>query len=396
MIAAPVRLRRHRSPASPARPIVVLETRVVCGAGGGPDKTILNSPRHLWSAGYHTVCAYMHPPGDVGFETLREKASALEAPLLSVPDRGPWDWRVVTRLLEICRRERVNIWHGHDYKSNALGLLLRRFWPMRLVTTVHGWVKQTRRTPLYYRVDEMCLPRYEAVVCVSEDLRDRCLARGVDPSRCLLIENGIDTEDFSRRTDIASAKQRFGVPPGRLVVGAVGRLSAEKGFDRLIRAAERLIRAGHEMEVWIVGEGDAAPMLTGLANQLGIGDRVRLLGYQSDPRPVYEAMDLFALSSLREGLPNVVLEALAMEVPVVATRVAGVPRLIRDGETGVLVEPGSIDDLAAGLVRLLGDVDSRDRMAAAGRQFVTEHYSFAVRMQKIRAIYDRLLATESR
>src|SRR5437016_3260939 len=77
---------------------VVLEARVACGTGGGPEKTILNSPRFLWSAGYTTLCAYMHPPGDRGFDELRQKAAACHAPLLSVPDRGPWDWRVVTRL----------------------------------------------------------------------------------------------------------------------------------------------------------------------------------------------------------------------------------------------------------------------------------------------------------
>ena len=117
---------------------VVLETRVVNGTGGGPDKTILNTPRFLAGTGYPTLCAYMHPPGDPGFETLRKKAEQWQAPLFSIPDRGFWDWRVIGKLLEVCRRERVAIWHGHDYKSNALGLLLRRFWPMRLVTTVHG------------------------------------------------------------------------------------------------------------------------------------------------------------------------------------------------------------------------------------------------------------------
>jgi glycosyltransferase involved in cell wall biosynthesis len=370
---------------------VVLETRVVCGAGGGPDKTILNSPRHLWSAGYRTVCAYMHPPGDPGFEELRRKAATLQAPLLSVPDRGPWDWRVVTQLLAVCRRERVRIWHGHDYKSNALGLLLRRFWPMRLVTTVHGWVKQTRRTPLYYRVDELCLPRYESVICVSADLRDRCVARGVSPDRCLLIENAIDTDDFARRTDGADARRRAGVPSGRMVVGAVGRLSAEKGFDLLIHAIHRLIRTGHDLELWIAGEGDVGPQLQALARQLGVADRVRLLGYQSDLRPLYEAMDVFALSSVREGLPNVVLEAMALGTPVLATRIAGVPRLVRDGETGVLVEPGSVDELTAGLTRLLDDPDLRARLAAAGRRTVETGYSFLARMRAIRAIYDGLL-----
>ena len=119
---------------------VVLDVRVVTGTGGGPDKTILNAPRFLAASGYHNICAYMHPPNDPGFERLRERANALEAPLVSIPDRGPFDLKVATELLALCRRERVAIWHGHDYKSNLLGLLLRPFWPMRLVSTVHGWV----------------------------------------------------------------------------------------------------------------------------------------------------------------------------------------------------------------------------------------------------------------
>src|SRR5262249_14967913 len=159
----------------------VLHTRVTNGSGGGPDKTILNSPRFL-TASYRLLCAYMHPPGDRGFDKLRTKAALWRAPLLSVPDRGPWDWQVATELLRIGRKEQVSIWHGHDYKSNALGLLLRRFWPMHLITTVHGWgVEDTRRAPLYYRIDRLCLPRYDRVICVSEDLRDQCLSCGVPP-----------------------------------------------------------------------------------------------------------------------------------------------------------------------------------------------------------------------
>src|SRR5215472_10603359 len=107
----------RRSEQHLARGRVVLDVRVVSGCGGGPDKTILNSPRFLTAAGYRMLCAYMHPPGDPGFEQLRQKAVTAQAPLVSVADRGPWDWRVVWQLLRICRRERVEIWHGHDYKS---------------------------------------------------------------------------------------------------------------------------------------------------------------------------------------------------------------------------------------------------------------------------------------
>jgi glycosyltransferase involved in cell wall biosynthesis len=247
---------------------VVLDTRVVTGAGGGPDKTILNSPRFLSGAGYRNLCAYMHPPGDDGFERLRAKAEALQAPLLSVHDRGPWDWSVIAQLLRICRRERVRIWHGHDYKSNALGLLLRWFWPMRLVTTVHGWVKETRRTPVYYKIDEFCLPYYESVICVSQDLRHRCLACGVPPERCVLIENGIDTARYARSVPAEEAKRRLGIPPGRRVLGAVGRLSPEKGFDFLIRSAHELLQTGLDLQLLIAGDGDDRGRLQALAGEL--------------------------------------------------------------------------------------------------------------------------------
>jgi hypothetical protein len=121
---------------------------------------------------------------------------------------------VVPQLLGVCRRERVTIWHGHDYKSNALGLLLRRFWRMRLVTTVHGWVHFTRRTPVYYWIDRRCLPLYECVICASDDLRQRSLECGVAPERCVLIENAIDTTEYSRGLTVEEAEARLGISPG--------------------------------------------------------------------------------------------------------------------------------------------------------------------------------------
>src|SRR5262249_34526895 len=105
----------------------------------------------------------------------------------------------------------------------------------------------------------------------------------------------------------------------------------------------------------------------------------------------YQALDVFALSSVREGLPNVVLEAMALEVPVVATRIAGLPHLIRDGNNGLLVAPGRVDELAQALRRLLGDAELRGQFAEKGRRLVEERYSFATRMQKIGSLYDSLL-----
>src|SRR5262249_9818316 len=152
-----------------------------------------------------------------------------------------------------------------------------------------------------------------------------------------------------------SARARLGLEPNRFVVGAVGRLSAEKGFDLLIRAVGRLLKGGADVQLIIVGDGEERPRLEALITELGLVDRVLMLGYRPDVSELYQAMDVYALSSLSEGLPNVLLEAMALEVPIVATRIAGVPRLVRDEVTGLLVEPGSVDALTHGLDRLLAD-----------------------------------------
>jgi glycosyltransferase involved in cell wall biosynthesis len=373
---------------------VVFDTRVVTGSGGGPDKTILNSPRHLAGLGYRMLCGYLHPPGDPGFADLRTKADRYQAPLISIPDRGPWDWRVLSELLAVCKRERVAIWHGHDYKTNVLGLILKRVWPMRLVTTVHGWVHHTARTPLYYKIDRLCLPRYERVICVSADLFDECVANHVRPEACVLLENAIDTEEYARRLLVAEAKARLGFPAECFLLGGVGRLEAEKAFDHLLRATRGLVDRGIDARAVIVGEGSDRGRLEALVAEFGLGNRVSLPGWRTDVRDYFEAMDLFVLSSLREGLPNVLLEAMAQEVPCVATRIAGIPRLIQDGRNGRLVPPDDPAALTAAVVELARDQDRRDEFRKAGRRTIETRYSFPVRMKRLAAIYDELLARE--
>jgi glycosyltransferase involved in cell wall biosynthesis len=379
-------------PGVPSGAPVVLDARVVTGAGGGPEQTILTSPRHLGPLGYRMLCACMYTPGDPGVETIRQRAGRYGAPLVEVPDRGAWDWRVIAQLLAVCKRERVAIWHGHDYKTNALGLLLNRSRPMRLVTTVHGWVEQTPRTPPEHTPDRLCLPRYERVICVSDDLLGACLACGVPAENCVVIENAIDAAEYTRRQSVAEAKAALGLPPDGLVVGAVGRLAEERSFAALVRSAHALTARGLDVRLVIVGEGDARTDLERLADDLGVRDRLLLPGWQADVRGYFEAMDVFALSGRREGLPNVLLEAMALEVPVVAARMNGVSRLVQDGRNGFLVEPGDPNGLTTALLGLLTNPGLRDLFRTAGRRTVETRYAFRTRTQRLKRVYDELLA----
>lgn len=381
------------SQATTAELPMVLHARVITGEGGGPEKTILNSPRFLPELGYTAACAYLHPPGDAGFEIIRQRARQWSASLIEIEDRGALDFSVLRKLRTVCREQNVAVWHGHDYKSNLIGLLLRRSWPMKLVTTVHGWVKHTWRTPLYYAIDRLCLRWYDRVICVSDDLRDASIAAGARRDKCLLIENAIDTTQFRRKQSVIEAKRRLGFATDRKLIGAVGRLSPEKGFDVLIESVAQLRREGCEVDLAIAGEGDDRARLTALIATLGLEQHVRLLGYRSDTIALYEALDVFALSSYREGLPNVVLEAMALETPVVATSIAGVPKLVTAGHDGLLVPPGDASALAAALREVLSDDALHRRLTIAGRSTVEERFSFHRRMRKVAQVYDEVLAT---
>jgi len=369
---------------------MVLHARVVTETGGGPDKTILNSPRFLEGTNYRAECAYLYPPNDPGFAALQKLAETSGAKLHGIEDRGPLDWRVVRDLAKLCRSLKVKIWHGHDYKTNALGLLLRRFHRMHLVTTVHGWVKHTSRTPLYYWIDRKTLPLYDKVVCVSADLEEQCLLAGVKRDRCHLIENAIDTTQARRTLTREEAKVASGYDPAIPLIGAVGRLSEEKGFDLLIEAVGRLHAMGNPVHLAIVGEGDQRQALeTQIAAQTH-PDRFHLVGFRGTLGTFYQALDVFALSSRREGLPNVLLEAMAYEAPVVATAVAGIPRLITDGMTGCLIAPNDVPQLQEALARVLAEGSLQRSFSQAARQTIVTRYDFAVRMQKMRSVYDEL------
>ena len=384
-------------PQPPAGRTVVLNVRVVTGSGGGPETTILASAVHFDATDYWMAAAYMHRPDDRGFVALQQRAAARNCELIAIPDRGVADLRVLRQLLALCRHLRVGIWHGHDYKSNLIGLLLRPRHRMTLLSTAHGWVTQTRRTPIYYAVDRWCLRHYDHVISVSADLYAQVSGLGIAPARHTLIHNGVDEQRFCRRQGPGPARLRSqcGVSPTRRVIGAVGRLSDEKRFEDLIRAVHALRRGGYDAALWIAGEGPARMPLETLIGELGMNQHVRLFGQVEDPLEFYEAIDLFALSSVREGLPNALLEAMSMTLPVVATAIGGVPTVVRDEENGLLYAAGNVDSLTLALQRLLDDASLRERLAASARQTIEQRFTFHARMAAELAVYDRLRARPS-
>jgi glycosyltransferase involved in cell wall biosynthesis len=315
--------------------------------------------------------------------------------LVDIPERHGFDSRTLRRLAAEVREFRPDILHAHDYKTNLLAVLLGRWFGVRVMTTLHGYGFGGGRLAAYYQLDRWTLRAMDHVVAVSEGLFQRLIDWRVPAERRSLVFNGIDTDQFARRQSVRQAREKMGWSPDRFLIGAVGRLTAVKGFDLLIQAADQLLGRGLDLELVIVGDGEERVRLQELIGRLGRTDRIHLLGHQSEVQGIFEALDVFALSSLSEGLPNVLLEALALEVPVAATGVGAVPRVIAHEGNGLLLEPGSVGALAEALARLLNDPDLRRRLGQAGRAAVQGQFSFAARMEKIRAIYDRILNTRA-
>jgi glycosyltransferase involved in cell wall biosynthesis len=370
---------------------MVLHARVVAGSGGGPDKTILRSARYAQAHGLRMGAVYLHPRGDGGVNVLRRRAAEQQCPFWSVAEAGPLDLRVLRPLLQLCREQHVTVWHGHDYKSNLLGLLLRPLWPMRLVTTAHGWTDETWRTRAYRRLDLWAMRRYEKVIVVSPLLARQCLNAGVEAGRLHHVSNAIDVIEYRRERSVDEARQRLGIAPARLAIGVIGRLSVEKGVDRALHCLAALYRRYPHVELHVVGDGPRHAALEALARKLHISPAVRFWGWQAEPRRFYEAMDMLLLPSHTEGAPNAVLEAMAMGVPVAATDVGAVREMLDDGRCGVVLPVSDVPRWSDLIAPLLVSADRRRVLADRALQRVTDNYSFDRRMQRVLSIYDQML-----
>lgn len=300
---------------------------------------------------------------------------------------SPWrDLAGLVELVRLLRRERPDIVHTNSSKAGILGRFagVLAGVPIRIFT-VHGWAftAHSGLAALAYRwADRAVEPATAVTICVSETDRTAGLAAGTcRADRTVVIPNAVDVKGATRAEPVRA----------RPLIVAVGRLKAPKDFTTLVLALGAL-PAG-SFEAVIVGEGPDRPGVEEQLRALGLGNQVRLAGERRDVAALLADADLFVLSSRSEGLPVSVLEAMAAGLPVVASRVGGVPELVSDGETGVLVEPGNARELAAALKRVVADPALRQRLGAAGRARAERAFDLDPFRRAHLALYSRELAT---
>jgi glycosyltransferase involved in cell wall biosynthesis len=284
----------------------------------------------------------------------------------------------------------------HGYKANLLGRVAARRRGIPAVAVARGWTGESLRVRLYEALDRLHLRWMDRVVCVSEAQAAKVRRCGVRAGKVEVIHNAIDVERFADPDPLYRTKlERLFRRPRTHLIGAAGRLSPEKGFDVLVAAAERVVRADGSVGFVLFGEGACRPRLVRQVNEAGLGGAFVLSGFRADLDRFLPYLDLFVLPSYTEGLPNVVLEAFAAGVPVVATAVGGTPEVVEDGVGGYLVPPGDPNALAGRILDALASEDRLRDMALHGRQCVLERFAFAAQARRYRRLFEQLLAGQA-
>jgi glycosyltransferase involved in cell wall biosynthesis len=373
------------------RPIRILELRSVRGTGGGPEKTILLGAARSDPARFAVTVCYLRDARD-GVFSIDTKAGDLPVDYVEILEQHSFDRSVWPRLRALVRARGIDIVHAHEYKTDLLAWLLSRFEGVTALSTVHGWTGHSQRERwFYYPLDKRILALFPKLIAVSSDIRRNLIQHGARPDRVTTVLNGIDHRAFRRDpAKVASMRSQLGLRDEDIVIGDVGRLEPQKRFDLLVDAVAALRASQPHVKLLIAGEGSLREALAQQIARLGLGDVCRLLGHRADVTDLHHAFDLFVQSSDYEGTPNSVLEAMALETPVVATDVGGTAELVRDGIDGLIVPPGNLPALVRAIETALADTGATAVRAASARRRVETDLSFDARMAAVEAIYTDL------
>ena len=339
---------------------------------------------------HHLLCLATH---DGGESELARRAAALGVPVASVPwGRGRPLLAAARTLARFARERGVTLVHAQNTYADLIAALAAMQMPLRTVASAyvwwsgHGW-----RRDLLNRLDAWSLRRMDLVAAQCEATREECRRRGVPAGRLRIAISGQALPDPPPGPDAReAARAGLGAAPGDVVVAKLARFWPDKRHDLALEAFRQVALRCPRARFWLAGVGPTLEATRALAARLGLADRVRFVGFVS-PAGILPGVDVLASASDAEGVPLALTEAMAHAVPIVATRVGGVPEVVAHGESGLLVAPGDPEALAGALATLVDDGRARGIMGASARDYIARQYSPEVAARQMAAIYDELL-----
>lgn len=328
---------------------------------------------------------------------LRKEIEGLGIPVMVFPETEWRSGKIFLKLVREFKKSSIRIIHTHKYKDTILAAPAAKLCGIpHVVRTVHGLREpfgglQSFKMSLYEAI-ERTMHRYcvDSIIGVSSQIEREYKAEGgVFNVTC--IRNGIDLEGRSVQTDRWRTRKDLGVDSGTCLIGTVGRLTPVKGIQYLLQAARILLRQGANVKVLVVGDGSIRLDLLTQTRDLGISEHVMFLGHREDTDALLQALDVFVLPSLSEGIPMALLEAMATSRAVVASRVGGIPEIVEDGVEGFLVEPMDVNGLADKCRQLIESPDVARKMGEQARKRVEQDFSATAMADRVVSVYNELL-----
>ncbi|MCP4632288.1 MAG: glycosyltransferase [candidate division Zixibacteria bacterium] len=354
----------------------------------GAEKVVLNLLSQRQSSKYDLrVTSFVRGIDGTGSKFLRA-VTETDTIIDRIPMYVRWDVRDISALIRIIKRHNVKILHTHGYKSDIVGVIASKLTGVPLIATAHGFTNIDSNIQRNEKLDRFFLRFARKVLCVSDTIKDSLIRSGLSADNIEVLTNAVDFEYFTHDADIDFRKS-WGVGDDEIIIGSAGRLSKEKAHVNMLEAVSLLpAKTKEKLKVVIAGDGSEKENIIAKAKELNIYDRLILPGFLSDMRSFYQAIGIFCLPSLTEGLPLSLLEAAASKTPVIASDVGYIGNLIENGIDGFTPPPGDIESLKMGLETL---IDNRDRINSFGEQLnskLIKDYDIEKWAQKIFAIYD--------
>lgn len=359
------------------------DTNKICG----PGKTIIETACRIDKNNFNlTIGLFLlkKEKNNIYYNAAKERGVGI------IPIRmfHQFDISTIHRIIRIIKEKNIHILHSHEYKSDIIAFFISRFVKIQIVTTIHGWIENTFKSKVYIEAGKKTLPYFNKVIAVSPKIKSQLLSLGVSERNISLIYNGIVVENYNPGSyPQRLLRTKYNIPDEAILIGNVGRLSQEKGQTQFLLAAKEVCRQNDKTYFVIIGDGPDYDQLKKTAIQYHIENKVIFTGHVQDVRPFYQDLDIIALTSFTEGFPNVILEALCMNKPVVATDVGGVADIVIDGVTGYLVKAGHYQDIAAKLIKLVEYPEIANLLVENGKKRIKERFQFNKRVEKIEELY---------
>ncbi|QVL33085.1 glycosyltransferase [Telmatocola sphagniphila] len=353
---------------------------------GGPERQMLGLAQN--SQNSHSFLSFSESGRSTRFV---RQARDLNIPAKTLAHDTPYLLEARRDVIRELARSKADAIICHGYKSNLIGRKAARQLKIPALAVCRGWTGESPRIRLYELFDRCQLRKMDGVICVSQALARQVRAAGVPKSKIHVICNAVRPELF--RQDRAASRERVmslfrKIPADSFVIGSAGRLSREKGFDLLITAAVQVVSRYPRVRFALFGEGSERASLQRQIEKFKLEEFFFLAGFTEKLDQMIAGFDAFVSASTTEGLPNVLLESAAVGLPIVATAVGGVPEIVKDQQTGILVPSGNPNRLANSLGEVVEKPELAKKLGKNAREYVARHFSFAAQADE----YDTYLS----